>query len=921
MKYIFTLFFMFFLIYGLAQESVFVEEPVSMTLPADVKINKVLKSSSGEHVRMNGRSWQVIYSDDFEGIFPGEWSVSTFPVAYWNKWDCWSVSGDYSAGCAAGGSGAISCGDDYLSDMNTWMVYGPFDLSDANITDAEMIYELNLNSLSFDFLKALASINGTNFYGGGIAGTGISTMTLDLTNVPGLGNVLGEDEVWIAFVFQSTSSDETSNGAQVDDVWILKDHSDPSAQDIDAYPSKIVFDEILQPGNYPETNRSPVREFNGNRAVANLFPGYYDVSQLNTRQLHFYNKYLDQATTSEIFIVDINFDLFNIDDVININLPRQTENLIYRTQKNIRSKSDFSWFGKFLLESNSHAVFVRNFQDLSGSVRLGNELYSVKPLGGGLQALIRIDQSNYPEDHPPEYHEIEKNPGTLENLREQKGSRADDGSVISVLVAYTPAAEAAVANINSLIQLAVDESNQSYTNSDIDPDIYLVHKYETSYTESGSFSTDLQRFREKDDGYMDEVHDYRDAYGADVCVLIIDNTSYCGLASGILVNESNSFCAVHHGCATGYYSFAHEIGHLQGSRHNPEEDPSTTPFPYGHGYLYYTGGWRTIMAYNDEILCDAWPSDYCIRLQYWSNPDVNYGAYRVPMGTTGTHDNARVLDETASYIAGFRPSDTTYFKIINEGGDTLRVDSLKVNRDWLSLFQYPATPFNILGYGSQKIWATVDWTEVPSVNDTATVSVYSNDGDEPSFSYDVIARPVPLPVNLTITNDTIESLEVKCYDAENLIILAGSGNTFVVESGGEATIIAGDSIIFKDGSRLEEGSEVHAVITTTDDYCGDGVYDYTIITSRDESVIEPILKKGINVFPNPTTGNVTILINDTEIISLQLQLYDLMGKLLDEKDLSESNRIVYDLQGYKNGLYFLRIIKENEITVMKIIKN
>jgi hypothetical protein len=42
----------------------------------------------------------------------------------------------------------------------------------------------------------------------------------------------------------------------------------------------------------------------------------------------------------------------------------------------------------------------------------------------------------------------------------------------------------------------------------------------------------------------------------------------------------------------------------------------------------------------------------CARLPYWSNPDVLYGGQ--PMGSSSTHDNARVLDETACHVGGFR---------------------------------------------------------------------------------------------------------------------------------------------------------------------------------------------------------------------------------------------------------------------------
>ncbi|RXD92175.1 M12 family metallo-peptidase, partial [Xanthomonas perforans] len=169
-------------------------------------------------------------------------------------------------------------------------------------------------------------------------------------------------------------------------------------------------------------------------------------------------------------------------------------------------------------------------------------------------------------------------------------------------------------------------------------------RYETtSYTETGNFTTDLQRFRVTNDGYMDSIHTSRNTYTADVGVIVLDNSSYCGLASGIGSNAASAFASVYWDCATGYYSFAHEIGHLQSARHDATNDPSTSPYAYGHGYRY-GNSWRTIMAYD----CTSG----CPRLNYWSNPNISYNG--VPMGNASTADNQRVLVNTKATIAAFR---------------------------------------------------------------------------------------------------------------------------------------------------------------------------------------------------------------------------------------------------------------------------
>ena len=110
-------------------------------------------------------------------------------------------------------------------------------------------------------------------------------------------------------------------------------------------------------------------------------------------------------------------------------------------------------------------------------------------------------------------------------------------------------------------------------------------------------------------------------------------------------HRDGRFTAVNHACAVANVSFAHELGHLLGARHNPEADPSTSPYPYGHGYQQPAGPWRTVMAY-------ACATTTCPRLEHWSNPNVSISGR--PTGTAATHDNARVLNERAGTVAALR---------------------------------------------------------------------------------------------------------------------------------------------------------------------------------------------------------------------------------------------------------------------------
>jgi hypothetical protein len=353
---------------------------------------------------------------------------------------------------------------------------------------------------------------------------------------------------------------------------------------------------------------------------------------------------------------------------INLNVFAGKEIPVVMDRIERRTSKDYSWFGKIAGKAPGTATFVVRNGNVTGIIRSGNEIYSVEPLGDGLHVIMRIDPGKFPPDHPKDFDSktrIEPSADTekplLEPIRLSWWQRFRCWfspkfciTTIDVVVAYTESAESQVSDMDSLIQLAVDEANLSYRKSGINLRLRLVYKYQINYTESGSFGTDLARFRNSGDGYMESIHNARDKYKADVAVLIINNTQYCGLASTIMAQADTAFAVVYWDCATGYFSFAHEIGHLQGARHNCGVDSSVTPYQYGHGFINTGGGWRTIMAYNDSSCSGG----SCTRIQYWSSTVANYGG--APMSTACSSatnccaNNARVLNLTRNTVAGFR---------------------------------------------------------------------------------------------------------------------------------------------------------------------------------------------------------------------------------------------------------------------------
>ena len=297
--------------------------------------------------------------------------------------------------------------------------------------------------------------------------------------------------------------------------------------------------------------------------------------------------------------------------------------------------------------TQNSAILVEREGAITGSVRFQGQLYHIKPAGNGYHRVEKVDENRMPPDHPADFDLMQTSSVPLDLISNMQASE-DSVPVIKMLVPYTAQAKNNVSDIYAFIDLAFAESNAGLRNSNINATLELAYAYEVDYQESSSIHTDLARLRTPGDGYMEDVHDRRDEFNADLVMMLGDFTGACGVASTIAANEETAFAVTDWSCATGYYTFGHEIGHLIGTRHNPETDGSSYPFPYGHGYWEPSSLWRTVMAYN----C----TNGCPRINYWSNPEVFYQGRA--MGTHELHNNARVWNERAPIVAAFRGDDS-----------------------------------------------------------------------------------------------------------------------------------------------------------------------------------------------------------------------------------------------------------------------
>ncbi len=187
----------------------------------------------------------TVFSDGFEGAFPGSWQVfdqggasGTGIGTQWGKSTYRKASGTASAYCAAGGSSpSLGTPPVYKPEMDTWMIYGPFPLSATTQAWAEFDMFLDIEFPYDEVFWGVATappdpITGVQTFDGYAVSPGPDGFTVgqgnsypgwshELFNFKEIPGTIGQPQVWLAFQFVSDNFQEYE-GAYLDNVVIQK---------------------------------------------------------------------------------------------------------------------------------------------------------------------------------------------------------------------------------------------------------------------------------------------------------------------------------------------------------------------------------------------------------------------------------------------------------------------------------------------------------------------------------------------------------------------------------------------------------------------------------------------------------------------------------------------------------------------------
>jgi hypothetical protein len=183
---------------------------------------------------------------------------------------------------------------------------------------------------------------------------------------------------------------------------------------------------------------------------------------------------------------------------------------------------------------------------------------------------------------------------------------------------------------------------------------------------------------------------------------------------------------------------------------------------------------------------------------------------------------------------------------------------------------------------------------------------------------------VPFTTLFIETNKTVQTEILPgqsfCYDALQTITVAGGASTFIINSGGSATLIAGMNILYLPGTHIISGGYMHGYIAPGGPFCVTPPL-VKAITAGEQEIPDITLFPNFKIYPNPTTGNFTLEQKGEKISgNVKVEVYGMYGEKVMTAVMINEKKHDFSLSEMAPGLYFVRIVAGDYSETVKLIK-
>jgi uncharacterized protein (TIGR02145 family) len=182
-----------------------------------------------------------------------------------------------------------------------------------------------------------------------------------------------------------------------------------------------------------------------------------------------------------------------------------------------------------------------------------------------------------------------------------------------------------------------------------------------------------------------------------------------------------------------------------------------------------------------------------------------------------------------------------------------------------------------------------------------------------------------VPTHLQLIDLMLDHNTDTCFAASQTVILGGDEGGFTASAGSIVVVVAGNNILFQPVTNIENGAFFHAYITPDSTYCQQSrsLPAAEIIVNQEYNIalIHSANESPFRIFPNPSTGIVTIEIADSALgFDLMIEVFNSTAYLEKRILLPAGTIYQINLKDLIPGIYLLRIISHNKTGSHKLIK-
>ncbi len=551
------------------------------------------------------------------------------------------------------------------------------------------------------------------------------------------------------------------------------------------------------------------------------------------------------------------------------------------------------------------------------------------------------------------------------NVPHQQPTHTDADYVdIELLVIYTPAAKAwgdfHGGGMYNIIAVSLANAQMVHDNSQTMVKLPVVHTALVDYEETGNSQIDLWRLIASPaynpfgssvwggygiPGFMDEVHDLRNKYSADLCVLFSYTHDTGGLAHQLVSRHGqpkHGFSLVRVQQAAHSHTLAHELGHNMGGHHHKEQTLKWGPTNWTNWpENQWSAGWRwrgndgsyycSVMSYQSGHFYEDGINH--LRLPMFSNPGISCAG--IQAGHPEDGDNARTILETRNAIANYRVpgmalvstyhvSDIALFSAVS-GGIVTDFDGHPVTQRGLvwDTTPYPRLEkhagFTVEGNGSGSFYSQIN--DLEHSTEYYVAAYAKNDVGVAYGAQRFFTTPQPLFTQVSTTKAKVSGHNAATAGGH----VSNGGNSEVYQRGVVWSTALNPTVTEHDGMTLD-GSGTGVFESHMRDLKPETRYFYRAYASNQAGttygVMHTITTPIASIFPNPFVDKLEVAFYNNSHHDVTIVLKNALGQKVKQKQVTQYGDVhkSFNLHHLESGFYMLSIESEQVFPVWRLVK-